>query len=129
LAIAAAKLGYAPVRAFDQDAVAVRVAKANARKNRVDQRLAIVRQDLTRTPLRGRFQYDLVCANLVDDLLAAQVDRIVNRMRRGGKLVLAGILANQFPEVQKVYERAGLRLESSHVEGGWESGAFAFRDA
>ena len=35
LAIAAAKLGYQPVHAFDFDAEAVRIARANARANRV----------------------------------------------------------------------------------------------
>ena len=35
LAIAAAKLGYAPVDAFDFDPEAVRIARANARRNGV----------------------------------------------------------------------------------------------
>jgi ribosomal protein L11 methyltransferase len=36
LAIAAAKLGYQPVHAFDFDPESVRVARENARKNRVE---------------------------------------------------------------------------------------------
>ena len=54
LAIAAAKLGYSPVQAFDFDPEAIRVSRANARretacKNRVRPR----RQDLTRLPARA----------------------------------------------------------------------------
>src|SRR5262249_14377182 len=60
LAIAAAKLGYAPVHAFDFDATAVRVAKANFRKNQVQPYIKISRADLTRIPLRSQQKYDLV---------------------------------------------------------------------
>ena len=41
LAIAAAKLGYSPVDAFDFDPEAVRVARANARANGVHKKLRI----------------------------------------------------------------------------------------
>jgi ribosomal protein L11 methyltransferase len=126
LAIAAVKLGYHPVRAFDKDPTAVRVAKANARKNRIEHKLAIVVQDLAQAPSKGRIQYDVICANLTDDLLIQQSERIRNRLRPEGTLVLAGVLASQFPEVQKIYERSGLQLQSSQVRAGWESGAFAF---
>ena len=52
LAIAAAKLGYSPVRAMDFDPEAVRVARANARVNRVRQKLKIRRGDVTKLPIR-----------------------------------------------------------------------------
>ncbi len=51
LAIAAAKLGYAPVQAFDFDPESVRVAGDNARKNRVTGRLKLTRGDLAKLPL------------------------------------------------------------------------------
>jgi ribosomal protein L11 methyltransferase len=124
LAIAAAKLGYAPVRAFDNDPTAVRVALANARKNRAIDQLHITRQDLTRLPATGRFCYDLICANLVHDLLIGEKTRILSRLRPGGNLVLAGILTCQFAEVRKAYEHAGLRLQRTRVEREWQSGVF-----
>ena len=54
LAIAAAKLGYAPVDAFDFDPEAVRVAPANARKNRVAGQNPLSRGDVTQSAVRGR---------------------------------------------------------------------------
>jgi ribosomal protein L11 methyltransferase len=124
LALAAVKLGYRPVRALDNDPLAVRIARANARRNRVPDRLTIVRQDLTHLPGRGRFQYDLVCANLVRDLLINEGDRIVNRLRPGGQLVVAGVLRSEFAEVQAAYHGRGLRLQRSQREAEWESGSF-----
>jgi ribosomal protein L11 methyltransferase len=124
LAIAAAKVGYRPVRAFDHDPAAVRIAKANARRNRVAERISFVRRDLAQLPPAGRIGYDLVCANLTSDLLIHEASRICHQIRDHGSLILAGVLTTQFPEVQEVYERAGLELRETRVEGEWKSGWF-----
>jgi ribosomal protein L11 methyltransferase len=126
LAIAAAKLGYAPVHAFDFDPEAVRVARENARKNKVDARLKPVRGDVTKLPLQSARQYDLVCANLISNLLIAERRRIANRLKRDGTLVLAGILAAEFSEVERAFAGVGLKLVASRVENEWCSGSFCF---
>ena len=124
LAIAAAKLLYRPVQAFDNDPVAVRVATANAQRNRVADRVSITRRDLSRIARRPSNRYDLICANLFSDVLIRESPRILNHLRPGGKLVLAGIQANEFSRVQKVFEAAGLKLVKSKADDGWQSGVF-----
>ncbi|MGA2243657.1 MAG: 50S ribosomal protein L11 methyltransferase [Verrucomicrobiota bacterium] len=126
LAIAAAKLGYAPVEAFDFDPEAVRVAGENARKNRVAHRVLLTRGDVARLPRRPVRQFDLVCANLIAPLLIADRQRIVNRVKPGGRLVLAGILAVEFAQVQCAYADLEWKLCSSRTENEWRSGAFCF---
>jgi ribosomal protein L11 methyltransferase len=122
LALAAARLGYAPVEAFDFDAEAVRIARGNAAQNRVVMRC--YQADVCRLPRRQARRHDLVCANLTSDLLLAQARRIIGQVRPGGLLVLAGILERQFPAVRAAYEKAGLRLERSAAAREWRSGAF-----
>jgi ribosomal protein L11 methyltransferase len=124
LAIAAAKLGYAPVRCFDFDPESVRVAKANAAQNGVGHLVQPVRRDLTKLPPASATRYHVVCANLIYDLLIAERDRILARLRPDGVLVLAGILQTQFAKVERAYRRAGLRLIATEVEKEWQSGAF-----
>ncbi len=124
LVIAAAKLGYAPVEAFDFDAEAVRVARANAKKNRVDKRISLSRQDLTKLGRRAWPKFDLICANLISNLLIEQREKILLRLKRSGVLVLAGILKKEFAQVKQAYEYAGLKLISSRAEKEWRSGAF-----
>jgi ribosomal protein L11 methyltransferase len=124
LAIAAVKLGYRPVEAYDFDSDAVRVARANARQNGVTRRLSIAQRDLTREPLRTAQKFDMVCANLILDLLLSERGRIVNRLHSGGALVLAGILRKQFPAVASAYGRLGLRLNVSRRQNEWQSGVF-----
>ena len=126
LAIAAAKLGYEPVQAFDFDPAAVRVARANAIQNRVARRVRIFRQDLILLPLRGGVKFDVICANLTSDLLVQQAKRIVGRLRPTGTLILAGILKIQFVEVHRTYAATGLKLIATRQDKEWHSAAFAF---
>jgi ribosomal protein L11 methyltransferase len=124
LAIAAVKLGYAPVHAFDFDPESIAVASANARQNRVHGQVRIWRADLLKLPRRNARTYDVICANLISDLLVAERDRILARLNPNGLLVLAGILKREFVVVQRAYERAGLKLVSSAIKNEWRSGAF-----
>lgn len=124
LAIAASKLGYSPVVAFDFDPDAVRVAGENAVANRAG--IAISRRDLTKLPARVSKQFNVVCANLIYDLLIQERRRILNRLSERGILVLAGILKDQFPAVRRAYEREGMCLVAHRVAGEWHSGAFRF---
>ncbi|MGB7747167.1 MAG: 50S ribosomal protein L11 methyltransferase [Verrucomicrobiia bacterium] len=126
LAIAAAKLGYSPVCAFDFDPEAVRVARANTRANGVHKKLRITRKDVTKLRIHAVRQYDLICANLVSPLLVSERRRIVSRLKRGGTLVLAGILKSEFSQVQKVFAELGLKLAGRKVENEWCSGSFYF---
>jgi ribosomal protein L11 methyltransferase len=123
LAIAAAKLGYASVDAFDYDPQAVLVARENARRNRVADQIKIFRADLTRLPRRSAKQYDVVCANLLANLLIAERDRILARVQPDGVLVIAGILKREFTEVLRTYAAAGWRLVASRARKEWRSGA------
>ncbi len=127
LAIAAAKLGYAPIKAFDFDPEAVRVARENARKNRVAAKVQPFRADLTKLPRRTSKRYDVICANLISTLLVAERNRILNRLAPAGTLIVAGILEKEFGEVQKAFEETGLKLIASRAENEWRSGAFARR--
>lgn len=127
LAIAAAKLGYQPVRAFDFDPESVRVAVANARVNQAADKIKITQEDVTQQPVRPVRQYDLVCANLISNLLIAERRRIIGQLKPGGTLVLAGILKSEFGLVQTAFEESGLRLVAARNEKEWRSGSFRFR--
>ena len=126
LAIAAAKLGYAPVEAFDFDPESVRVAKENASKNKVADRIKLTRGDITKLPMKPARQFDLVCANLISNLLIVERQRIANRLKPDGTLVLAGILAAEFAEVERAFADVKLKRCASRVEKEWCSGAFCF---
>jgi ribosomal protein L11 methyltransferase len=123
--LAAAKLGYGPIEALDSDSEAIRVARANARRNRVSAAIRFRLRDVARLPRRPARKYSLVCANLTADLLVAHRQRLMAQLEPGGFLVLAGILKTQFPKVRQAFEAAGLELAANRVGGQWRSGAFS----
>lgn len=124
LAIAAAKLGYQPVNAFDSDPDAVRIARENAKLNGVSAEISLSRRQLERLAPSRRVSFDFICANLTDDLLLKHRFRIVNRLAPGGHLVLAGILHSQFPGLARQYQALGCRLIAQRQEKEWKSGRF-----
>jgi ribosomal protein L11 methyltransferase len=124
LAIAGVKLGYRPVKAIDFDSEAIRVARENARRNRVTAHLEPKVGDVTKLSPRARVKYDVVCANLYYDLLTANAHRLIARVKSGGVLVLAGILETQFSEVQAAVEGQGMVLKKTTRQGEWQSGVF-----
>lgn len=124
LAIAAAKLGYSEVEAFDFDAKAVQIAGRNAKRNRVLHKIKLREQDVTSLPLQSRKKYSVICANLLANVLIQQRQRIANRLQPGGSLAVAGILTKEFPNVGKAYEKSGLKLISARTQGEWRSAIF-----
>jgi ribosomal protein L11 methyltransferase len=125
LAIAAAKLGYDTIDAFDFDPESIRVARENASHNDAADEVHLSRKDLTKMPQQSARRYDVICANLIYDLLIQEADRICNRLKPQGQLVLAGILKTQFSRVRKAYESRGFKLRASKVEREWQSGRFS----
>jgi ribosomal protein L11 methyltransferase len=124
LAIAAAKLGYAPVGAFDCDPDAVRVSRQNAKTNRVADRVRARRLDLTRLPVESRRRWDVICANLTADLLLGQAEKIGARLNPGGHLIVAGVLKSEFRRICDIFVIYRLTLAKSEVNRDWQSGRF-----
>jgi ribosomal protein L11 methyltransferase len=121
LAIAAAKLGYQRVEGFDCDPEAVRIAERNMRQNRLAGKMCLRQVDLIRLPVRTIRRFDVVCANLIFDLLVSARPRVLARVKPGGRLILAGILSSQFSLVRRAYEREGWRLIAQAMENEWKS--------
>jgi ribosomal protein L11 methyltransferase len=124
LSIAGVKLGYTLVEAFDFDPESIRVARENARKNKAERNLHLFQQDLTKLPVRPKQRFDVVCANLIYDLLIAEAGRITARVKPDGHLILAGILITQFAKVEAAYKKVGFTLVTSRCEKEWQSGYF-----
>jgi ribosomal protein L11 methyltransferase len=87
LAIAAAKLGHAPVHAADVDPAAVAAARENAERNEVD--VGVIQVDVLKDALPAA---DLLVANI--ELRA--VEALLVRWK-GGRAIVSGYLAREAP--------------------------------
>jgi len=91
LAIASLLLGAQHAVAIDVELDATRVARENAERNAV-----LDRMDIGTTPVEQiTGQYDLVLANIEAHTLTAMADALCARVAPGGLLVLSGVLDGQ----------------------------------
>ena len=124
LSIAAAKLGFAPVKGFDVDQEAVDASIENAAKNGVSVdyiKFALGRkQSSIQTFEHSNIPYDLVAANILGPLLIRFADEIVPYV--GTNLIISGILTDLYPEVLTAYEARGLKEVSRKTLGEWTTG-------
>lgn len=122
LGISAIKLGARFAYLTDIDSVAVASANHNCRLNGVDGSVEVVRSDLLHSDIAA----DIVLANITADVLERLAPSIPKNLKRGGALILSGIIDGKFKCVIDAYEAQGLTLESRQKRGEWN--ALAFRN-
>ena len=113
LAVAAGRLGAAPVVASDLDPEATSSSRHHARLNGAA--LHVVRADGGRAFLPGSF--DLVLANLMALLLVDRATEIRGLLAPGGALVLSGLLVEDVPFVRDAFAACG--TPGQRVDGEW----------
>jgi ribosomal protein L11 methyltransferase len=121
LATAAARVApTACVLATDNDPVAVTIAAANARLNRVGRRVRVLQAaGFAHPALRRGPAFDLVLANILPGPLLALAPALGRAVRSGGIAVLSGLLDPQAREVAAAYRTAGFRLLRKVQRAGW----------
>jgi ribosomal protein L11 methyltransferase len=123
LAIAAAHALRQRVLATDLDAVAIRIARANARRNGAGPMVEVVRAEgVSAQRVRARAPFDLVFANI----LLAPLQRIAAPLTRlvapGAHVVLSGLLPSQANAAIAAYP--ALTLERRIELEGWTTLVF-----
>jgi ribosomal protein L11 methyltransferase len=110
LAIGAALHGATDIDAVDIDPAAVQATEANAQANGVALRAGL--------PECADGRYSVVLANILATPLKLLAPLLCDRLRPGGRLVLAGILERQADELKAVYA-PWLALQVSGAQEGW----------
>jgi ribosomal protein L11 methyltransferase len=113
LAVAMRALGVADVVGVDTDPVARASTLDCAAANGFDG----VRIASTLAAVRGRF--DVVTANLFAGLLIGMAPALAARVRPGGHLIVAGLLASQEGAVLRALRRAGFRALRRESRATW----------
>ncbi|MBV8465545.1 MAG: 50S ribosomal protein L11 methyltransferase [Burkholderiales bacterium] len=111
LAIAAKLMGAGETHGVDIDPQAMVASRQNAEQNKVD--IAFYLPDAS--PAR---EYDVVVANILTNPLRMLEPLLASRCRKGGRLVLSGILAEQAGEIEAIYG-ADFDIAVSATREGW----------
>ncbi|MBQ9778329.1 MAG: 50S ribosomal protein L11 methyltransferase [Clostridia bacterium] len=118
LAICAAKLGAAECKAYDIDPVAVRVARENIEASGEKNVTCDVSDLLRQVDLSGG-KYDLICANIVADIIIRMAPDVGAYMKDDGILLASGIITERAEEVVSALEREGLVVKERLDDNGW----------
>jgi len=121
LAIGAALLGFSGVRGFDNDPDCKAVSEENAAANNVCIPFGI--DDLTHV----HDPADVVVANILAPVLIQFAPEIVGSMSHAlhARLILSGILDEQYAAVKTAYEAQGVIEITNNLIGEWRTGLFA----
>jgi ribosomal protein L11 methyltransferase len=114
LAIAAARLGWAPVVALDNDPASVEATRANALANGVE--IEVRRHDL-RTALAT--PAPTVAANLLGPLLHVWAGRLADAPRLPERVIASGLLVGEEDPVAQAFAARDLLERTRRTAGEW----------
>ena len=121
LAIAAAKLGWAPVLAFDNDPVALESARDNIEVNGVEDTVEVHEMDVADASLSSLFGAT-VLANMTLEPVSLLVRRLASPSARPTRLVVSGILAgSQEEQLMLIAHESGFEPGRRLYEEEWVS--------
>jgi ribosomal protein L11 methyltransferase len=121
LGISAVKLGAKYAYLTDIDYVAVESAKHNAILNGVENKVTVAHSNLLdNADIVG----DIMLANITADILAMLAPSIPKNLKKGGTLILSGIIASKLEGVIATYSARGLTLLRKENKGEWFALAF-----
>ncbi|MBH9975799.1 MULTISPECIES: 50S ribosomal protein L11 methyltransferase [Bartonella] len=119
LAIGIALIEPIRILATDIDPIAIKVAKENFALNGVAKTItAITATGLDDEEIKKRVPFDLIVANILANPLIELAPQMVPALKKGGSIVLSGILEEQHDRVVKAFEAAGAKyIKTLHHEG------------
>lgn len=115
LAMFAARLGFKNILALDNDPEAVKVALQNVEKNGLSPFIEVSEEPIQLM----KFRFNLVLANLTASLHRDLAGEMVSLLKRGGRLVLSGILADDPESVYGVFTSKGLDCVQVCMKNEW----------
>lgn len=65
--------------------------------------------------------YDLIFANILQNILLAEADFLIHRLEKGGRLILSGLLNYQVEEVIDLYSKKGLKVKAQLSKNDWSA--------
>jgi ribosomal protein L11 methyltransferase len=114
LAIAAARLGWAPVLALDHDPAAIAACAENARVNGVE--IEVRRHDLRTESVDPPAT---VAANLLGPLLLTWCEQLADGSRIPDRVIASGLLVHEASAVAHAFAGVGLRERTRRERGEW----------
>ena len=119
LAICASKLGAAECKAYDIDPVAVKVARENIKDSDLSEKVTCDTSDLLKGVDKSGGTYDLICANIVADIIIRMTPDIAEYMSESSVILASGIIVERADDVINTFEANGFYIVEKAEDNGW----------
>ena len=126
LSIAAAKLGAARIAAVEIDHDSIANAEENVAVNGVADRVEVIEGDAeVLLPLIAPVR--VVLANIASSVIIPLLPTMRAALASGGKAIIAGMIVDERPMMERALGNGGWRIERDDVEDAWWSARIAPR--
>ena len=119
LAICGAKLGATECKAYDIDPMSVRVANENIRESGLEDKITCEQSDLLKQVENRVGGYDIICANIVADIIIRMTPDVAPFMGEQTVLLASGIISERCDDVARCFEKNGFRIVERAEDNGW----------
>ena len=116
LALASVLLGAESAFGVDIDAQSVKTARENAQINKIDDKVSFEVGDLTEV-VSGK--YDIICANIVADVVIRLLPDAKEFMTDNGRLIISGIIDLRKDDVLKAVGENGFKVADERYKDNW----------
>ena len=117
LMIGAARLGAGTMTGIDVDPMAVDITRQNLEKNGIAlDNVTLVAATLDKTP---EIQYDLICANIIAQVITAIMPDIATRLAPHGNAILSGIIEERMPDIYAALDEHNLECVKKINQDEW----------
>lgn len=118
LSICASKLGAESCSAYDIDPVAVKVARDNIHESGLTN-ITCDQSDLLRQVDGSHGTYDVICANIVADIIIRMIPDIGKFMNENSVILASGIIDGRADDVISAFVQHGFRIVERADENDW----------
>ncbi len=119
LSIVALKMGASRAWCVDIDETAVRAVRDNLVMSRVSEHSHVLQGSIPNLDLPN-FKFDYVFANITSRVLIELAETIIDSARRGGVILVSGIMNDQIDAVKQAFTQTGsLSISDTKQEGDW----------
>jgi len=127
LTIAAHKLGFTKISAFDYDSGCITCTEENLQVNNIiPEKMNLFTADIANLAENDRYigKYDLVVANILAHILYKNRKTIFSFLKPDSYLILAGIQTEEYPKIRDAFLELGLNEIKNITEDEWTGGVF-----
>ena len=118
LSITAVRLGAERVVALDIDPQAIRAARQNFRRSRIQSQVTLAQGSLP-NPLAKPGEFDMVLANISQRAICERAPFLVPALKHGGVFIASGFLQTQASDVIRTLKELGMKVVEEWPREDW----------